>query len=91
MFYPSDDIICPVCEADVLRLQNEPGVVRCVACGHVPSRDVLETLCQIKTLPDAAGGHACDCGHPEMRHLPDGIFHCPACGSEVQPLKPAQG
>lgn len=26
------------------------------------------------------------CGHPEMRRLPDGVFHCPACGSEVLPI-----
>ena len=23
----------------------------------------------------------CEYGHPEMRRLPDGVFHCPACGS----------
>ncbi|MBA2715209.1 MAG: hypothetical protein H0U55_16875, partial [Rubrobacteraceae bacterium] len=26
-----------------------------------------------------------ECGHPEMRRLPDGTYHCPACGSEVLP------
>ena len=31
------------------------------------------------------GKHACECGHPEMRSLPDGTFHCPACRSEVVP------
>ena len=25
------------------------------------------------------------CGHPEMRCLPDGVFHCPSCDSEVLP------
>jgi hypothetical protein len=24
-----------------------------------------------------------------MRRLPDGVFHCPACRSEVTPSKPA--
>ena len=48
---------------------------------------MLETLQQIKSLPEGLGGHACECGHPEMRRLPDGIFHCPACGSEVLPLE----
>ncbi|HEX2183234.1 MAG TPA: hypothetical protein VHH10_13200 [Rubrobacteraceae bacterium] len=33
------------------------------------------------------GYHACECGHPGMRLLPDGVFHCPACGSEVLPIE----
>jgi ribosomal protein L37AE/L43A len=37
------------------------------------------------TLPVSLGAHACECGHPEMRRLPDGVFHCPACGSEILP------
>jgi hypothetical protein len=44
---------------------------------------MLETLQRISTMPDALGSHACECGHPEMRHLPNGTYHCPACGSEV--------
>jgi len=47
---------------------------------------MLETLQQISGLPEGLGGHACECGHPEMRRLPDGVFYCPACGSEVLPL-----
>jgi ribosomal protein L37AE/L43A len=31
---------------------------------------------------------ACECGHPEMRRLPDGVYWCPACGSEVPPVSP---
>ena len=46
----------------------------------------LEALRQITDLPDAVGRHACECGHPEMRRLPDGKRHCPACGSEVVPI-----
>jgi uncharacterized Zn finger protein (UPF0148 family) len=46
----------------------------------------MATLQQIVALPDALGEHACECGHPEMRRLPDGTFHCPACGSEVLPI-----
>jgi hypothetical protein len=42
---------------------------------------------QIVALPDVAGKHACECGHPEMRSLPDGTFHCPACRSEVVPTE----
>ena len=54
-------------------------------CGCVVSRDVLEIIRQIAALPDAVGGHACECGHPEMRLLPNGIYRCPACGSEILP------
>jgi len=48
---------------------------------------VLETLQEIVGLPDALGAHACECGHPEMRELPDGVFHCPARRSEVLPAE----
>jgi hypothetical protein len=44
---------------------------------------MLLLLQQIIALPDSWGKHACECGHPEMRLLPDGVYHCPACGSEV--------
>jgi uncharacterized Zn finger protein (UPF0148 family) len=47
---------------------------------------MLEALREIATLQDTMGSHACECGHPEMRLLPDGVFHCPACGCEVLPL-----
>jgi uncharacterized Zn finger protein (UPF0148 family) len=47
---------------------------------------MLEALRQITALPDVLGSHACECGHPEMRCLPDGVFHCPSCGSEVLPI-----
>jgi uncharacterized Zn finger protein (UPF0148 family) len=57
----------------------------CDSCGLSSDGAVLRTLEQIATLPDVLGSHACECGHPEMRYLPDGVFHCPACGSEVLP------
>jgi len=47
---------------------------------------MLETLQRITDLPEALGSHACECGHPEMRRLPDGTHHCPSCGSEVLPI-----
>jgi hypothetical protein len=47
---------------------------------------MLKALRQITDLPDALGRHACECGHPEMRRLPDGTHHCPACRSEVAPV-----
>jgi hypothetical protein len=48
---------------------------------------ILRTIEQIVALPDAIGDHPCECGHPAMRLLPDGVFHCPACGLEVVPLE----
>jgi ribosomal protein L37AE/L43A len=78
-------IICPTCEADKLSPSGQAGI-QCSLCGYAPSHSVLEALRQIVTLPDALGRHACEeCGHPEMRLLPDGVCHCPGCGSEVLP------
>ena len=80
-------IICPLCEAGELRSGSHNGV-QCPVCGYGPSRDILGALQQIITLPDALGRHACEeCGHPEMRHLPDDVSHCPGCGSEVLPTR----
>jgi ribosomal protein L37AE/L43A len=81
----SHSIICPSCEAGELRSGGHNGV-QCPVCGYEPSRGILGALQQLITLPDALGKHACEgCGHPEMRHLPDGVSHCPGCGSEVLP------
>ncbi len=81
-----DAIICPLCEAGELCLPG--GVsVRCGSCVRAVDVAALRTLEEIVALPDALGKHACECGHPEMRRLPDGVFHCPACGSEVIPLE----
>jgi ribosomal protein L37AE/L43A len=81
-----DSLICPLCEADRLKSSGH-GSMRCQSCRAHLSGTMLETLQQITTLPDALGAHACECGHPQMRRLPDGVFHCPACGSEVVPLE----
>jgi ribosomal protein L37AE/L43A len=81
-------IVCPACGAGELW----PGefhldIANCTSCGFSVEGAVLRTLEQITILPDALGCHACECGHPEMRRLPDGVFHCPACGSEIVPLR----
>ncbi len=79
-------LICPLCEAGELSSGGHHNGVQCSLCGYVLSRSVLEALRQIISLPDALGSHACEeCGHPEMRRLPDGVSHCPGCGSEVLP------
>ncbi len=79
------EIICPICESGELHAHGA-SLARCTAYGCTLSKNILENIRQIRALPDAIGVHACECGHPEMRCLPDGVFRCPACGSEVLPL-----
>ena len=78
-------LTCPFCEASDLKDFGRNSA-RCDACGGVLSGDLLEQLRRIVALPDAHGRHACECGHPEMRRLPDDVYWCPACGSEVLPI-----
>ena len=80
----SDHLVCPVCQVGELQPFGGEGA-RCGSCGCILGTAMLLTLEQIIALPDASGKHACECGHPEMRHLPDGMFHCPSCGAEVFP------
>jgi hypothetical protein len=83
-----DSLVCPLCEVDQLWPSGKDSA-RCTSCATLVSGAMLETLRRISALPDALGRHACECGHPEMRLLPDGVFHCPACGSEVLPISAA--
>jgi ribosomal protein L37AE/L43A len=78
-------IRCPFCEVyELERLAD--GSARCTSCRGTLDAELLATIRQIRTLPDALGSHPCEeCGHPEMQKLPDGVFHCSACGSEVLP------
>jgi ribosomal protein L37AE/L43A len=80
----SGSLVCPFCEVGELE-GTDRNTARCNSCGSVTRRLILETLRQLIILPDSLGAHACECGHPEMRRLPDGVFHCPACGSEILP------
>jgi ribosomal protein L37AE/L43A len=82
-------IICPCCGINELERSAE-GVARCSRCDRPISTQVLETLEQIVSLPDAIGSHACECGHPEMRHVADGVLWCPGCGSEVVPFSASE-
>ena len=75
-------VTCPFCESGTLVFFG-PGLARCGSCGLPLLGSMLETLRDLVGLPDALGVHPCECGHPEMRELPGGVFHCPACGSEV--------
>lgn len=81
----TDYMVCPACGIDELR-HDEGGAACCKRCDRAWGEDVTEALKQIASLPDAAGSRPCECGHPEMRRLPDGVFHCPSCGSEVRPI-----
>jgi hypothetical protein len=80
-----NSIVCPACGRGELGIRGL-DLAACDSCGRGVEGAVLRTLEQIVALPDALGEHACECGHPEMRHLPGGVFHCPACGSEVVPF-----
>jgi ribosomal protein L37AE/L43A len=82
-------IICPCCGINELE-RSAAGVVGCSRCERPISKQMLETLEQIVSLPDAIGSHACECGHPEMRRLADGVLWCPGCGSEVLPFSASE-
>ena len=83
-------ILCPFCESGKL-ISFGPNLARCDSCGLPLVGSTLETLRDVIGLPDALGAHPCECGHPEMRELPDRVFHCPACGSEVFPMEAPPG
>jgi ribosomal protein L37AE/L43A len=85
----TNTIICPCCGIGELE-RSANGVARCNRCDRPISTQVLEALKQILSLPDAIGSHACECGHPEMRRLADGVLWCPGCGSEVLPLSASE-
>ena len=82
-----DHLVCPACGYGALRSRGRGPLSRsaeCESCWCEFGGGTVVTLKQIVALPDALGKHSCEeCGHPEMRSLPDGTFHCPACRSEV--------
>jgi ribosomal protein L37AE/L43A len=86
----SDHFVCPVCQVSELQSFGGEGA-RCSSCGCKLGTAMLLTLEQIIALPDALGEHACGCGHPEMRRLPDETFHCPSCGAEVLSIETISG
>jgi hypothetical protein len=70
----SGRITCPACGSGELRLW-ESELAGCDSCGGTVGGAIFRTLEQIATLPNVLGRHACECGHPEIRYLPDGVFH----------------
>jgi ribosomal protein L37AE/L43A len=85
----TDSIICPYCGIGELE-RSADGAARCARYDSPIGAQVLKTLEQIASLPEAFGGHACECGHPEMRRLADGVLWCPGCGSEVLPFSASE-
>jgi hypothetical protein len=83
-----DHLIGPVCSSGELQHQGSSPQVVCDSCCCALESAILKTIEQIVVLPAALGIHACECGHPEMRRLPDDVFLCPACNSEVLPILP---
>ena len=85
----ADEIVCPECGCGQLQPPPRRFLSRLLECDHCEcafDNAIVETLKQIVTLPEALGKHSCECGHPEMRRLPDGVFHCPVCRAEVLPV-----
>jgi hypothetical protein len=83
-----DHLVCPACGYGALRPRGPLSrSAECESCCCVFGGGSVVMLKQIVALPDAMGKHACEYGHPEMRSLPDGTFHCPACRSEVVPTE----
>jgi ribosomal protein L37AE/L43A len=79
---------CPFCEVYELEPFGNNSA-QCESCGAILTGALFNTLRRITGLPEAIGLHACECGHPEMCLLPDGVYRCPACGSEVIPISPS--
>ena len=75
-------VSCPLCGHGEMGMVH-PFLARCTECKDTISYNFFNTLRQIRKLPDAKGEHPCKCGHPETRRLPDGVYRCPSCGSEV--------
>ena len=80
-------LVCPSCEVYSMQAVGNMQA-RCPGCAFEVTGGMLKTILEILALPEALGTHACEeCGQPQMRRLPDGIFHCPACHAEVTPVE----
>jgi ribosomal protein L37AE/L43A len=79
-------LVCPACEIHPMQAVGMMQA-RCSECGFTLGGEMLKTILGVLALPEVLGAHTCEeCGHPQMRRLPDGVFHCPACCAEVTPV-----
>jgi len=79
-------IVCPLCELEVMDVLDQ-SEARCSRCDATLSGSFLGELQTMAALPEVRGRHACEeCGHPEMRLLPDGTFHCRPAAPRYCPL-----
>ena len=81
-------VCCPLCGRGEMLMVNA-FLVRCTECEETISYSLFKTLHEIRNLREARGKHPCECGHPEMRRLPDGTYRCPSCNPEIS--YPRQG
>ena len=75
-------VVCPLCESEGM-FQIHPFLARCTECEDTISYGFFNTLRQVRNLRDARGKHPCECGHPEMRRFPDGVYRCPSCSTQI--------
>jgi ribosomal protein L37AE/L43A len=82
-----DSLVCPLCESSGLQYDDQ-SVARCTGCNRTLGGAMLEPLKQIVALPDIVGSHPCECGHPEMRRLPDGVLSARLAVLRFYPSRP---
>jgi ribosomal protein L37AE/L43A len=82
----AQSLCCPFCEVYDLERYGHSSL-RCASRDNFLTGTLLETLRHIVDLRDAIGSHACECGHPEMKRVPDAGYWCHACSSEVLPAQ----
>jgi hypothetical protein len=66
----AQSLCCPFCEVYDLERYGHSSL-RCASRDNFLTGTLLETLRHIVDLRDAIGSHACECGHPEIKRLPD--------------------
>ena len=76
-------VLCPFCGSGEIRAVN-PSLARCTECGETMSHHFFDTFLEIRSLTEAEGEHACECGHCELRDLTSSVHsRCPSCGGEI--------
>jgi hypothetical protein len=72
----AQSLCCPFCEVYDLERYGHSSL-RCASRDNFLTGTLLETLSHIVVdLLDAISSHACKCGHPEMKRLPDAGYWC---------------